>query len=246
MTMVGAWSGWYILGEGAFSQTAGLAVTSRYQNNIECFAMGQDNVIRVRGFNDGKWGDWYILGQGGFSQTAGLAVTSRYQNNIECFAMGQDNVIRYRSFDGQNWGGWNVLGEAGFSQTAGLAVTSRYQGNIECFAMGQDNMIRVNAFHPGPRITELDDNGTGVFRISGKGFTSAGDVLIEYRFNDASVPTDSLVQGTVPVFQADVAGQFTGISFDMPHSGSAHDIYVKATDKPSNLSDTRGPLRPAI
>jgi hypothetical protein len=69
-------------------------VTSRYEGNIECFAIGQDNVIRVRAFNDGEWGDWYVLGDAAFSQTAGLAVTSRYPNNIECFAMGQDNVPR--------------------------------------------------------------------------------------------------------------------------------------------------------
>jgi hypothetical protein len=45
---------WKTLEDAAFSQTAGLAVTSRYEGNMECFAMGPDGMIRVRAYNPPK------------------------------------------------------------------------------------------------------------------------------------------------------------------------------------------------
>jgi len=84
-------------------------VAIRTQDGIECFTVGEDNVLFVNTWNGTGWGGFESLG----GQLKGLpaAINIRGRDSTLIFGRGMHDELWYRQRNRANWQDWQSLGE---------------------------------------------------------------------------------------------------------------------------------------
>jgi hypothetical protein len=267
----GGWNGPVGIGPvGLFPPGAAVAASPQYgvAGQTDVFAVANNGQLHVAWVvGGGGWAGPAGIGPVGLFP-AGAAVTASPQYGVtgqtDVFAVANNGQLHVAWVVGG--GGW--AGPAGIGPVrlfpAGAAVAASPQygvaGQTDVFAVATSGQLHVawvvggggwNGPHAIGRIDvpihpvlfALRDLGTKTFAVSGRGFSPGGGVTIMYSFETT---TPGITQGESSPFAADDHGEFDGHHLTIENA-SAHEIWFRAVDKATGrLSESAGPLRPAI